>query len=96
MPGLPGISAECAVHAETKTLAALVAKSDSGARAIANPESRFPDVQLHILGLVLRTIRERRRVGQVPYDSRISSSRRPSLFSNFFTALEAATSPWLA
>ena len=31
-----------------------------------------------------------------PYDSRISSSRRPSVLSSFFTALEAAISPWLA
>ncbi len=30
------------------------------------------------------------------YDSRISSSRRPSVFSSFLTALEAMTSPWLA
>jgi hypothetical protein len=30
------------------------------------------------------------------YDSRISNSRRPSVFSSFFTALEAITSPWLA
>ncbi len=30
------------------------------------------------------------------YDSRMSSNRRPSPFSNFFTALEAAISPWLA
>ena len=29
-------------------------------------------------------------------DSRISNNRRPSPFSNFFTALEAMTSPWLA
>ncbi len=29
-------------------------------------------------------------------DSRISSSRRPSVLSSFFTALEAAISPWLA
>jgi hypothetical protein len=30
------------------------------------------------------------------YDDRMSSSRRPSVFNNFFTALEAATSPLLA
>ena len=30
------------------------------------------------------------------YDSRISKSRRPSLFNSFFTALEATTSPSLA
>ena len=30
------------------------------------------------------------------YDSRISSSRRPSVLSSFFTALDAAMSPWLA
>jgi len=30
------------------------------------------------------------------YDSRISSNRRPSFFSNFFTELEAAISPSLA
>ncbi len=30
------------------------------------------------------------------YPSRISSSRRPSPFSSFFTALEAITSPLLA
>jgi hypothetical protein len=30
------------------------------------------------------------------HDSRISNKRRPSFFSNFFTALDAATSPWLA
>ncbi|MEA2885750.1 MAG: hypothetical protein QOD11_110, partial [Bradyrhizobium sp.] len=30
------------------------------------------------------------------YDDRVSSSRRPSAFNNFFTALEAATSPLLA
>jgi hypothetical protein len=29
-------------------------------------------------------------------DSRISNNRRPSLFSNFFTALAAMTSPWWA
>ena len=29
-------------------------------------------------------------------DSRISNSRRPSVLSIFFTALEAAISPWLA
>jgi hypothetical protein len=34
--------------------------------------------------------------GGMSYDSGISNSRRPSLFSNFFTALEAMTSPWLA
>ncbi|MGY2938273.1 hypothetical protein ACVWZV_003593 [Bradyrhizobium sp. GM5.1] len=32
----------------------------------------------------------------VPYDSRISNSRRPSPFKSFFTALEATTSPSLA
>jgi hypothetical protein len=30
------------------------------------------------------------------YDNRISSSLRPSFFKSFFTALEAAISPWLA
>ena len=30
------------------------------------------------------------------YDSRISSNRRPSVLSSFFTALDAAISPWLA
>jgi hypothetical protein len=30
------------------------------------------------------------------YDSRMSSRRRPSVFSSFFTALEATISPWLA
>ena len=30
------------------------------------------------------------------YDNRISSNRRPSLFSSFFTALDATTSPSLA
>jgi len=30
------------------------------------------------------------------HDSRISNSRRPSLFSSFFTAPDAATVPWLA
>jgi hypothetical protein len=30
------------------------------------------------------------------YDSRMSSSRRPSVLSSFFTVLEAAISPWLA
>ena len=30
------------------------------------------------------------------YDSRISNSRRPSVLSSFFTALETAISPWLA
>ena len=40
---------------------------------------------------------ERRNEVRSPlYDSRISSSRRPSVLSSFFTALEAAISPWLA
>ena len=40
---------------------------------------------------------ERRNEIRAPlYDSRISSSRRPSVLSIFFTALEAAISPWLA
>ena len=40
---------------------------------------------------------ERRNEVRAPlYDSRISSSRRPSVLSIFFTALEAAISPWLA
>src|SRR2546430_7224775 len=30
------------------------------------------------------------------YDNRISSSLRPSVLSSFFTALDAAISPWLA
>ena len=30
------------------------------------------------------------------HDSRISNNRRPSFFSSFFTALEAAISSWLA
>jgi hypothetical protein len=34
--------------------------------------------------------------GSGSYDSRISSSRRPSPFKSFFTALEATTSPSLA
>ena len=34
--------------------------------------------------------------GSQSYDSRISSNRRPSVLSSFFTALEAAISPWLA
>jgi hypothetical protein len=36
------------------------------------------------------------REPDVPYDNRISSSRRPSPFSSFFTALEATTSPSFA
>ena len=41
--------------------------------------------------LLAMTVEER-----PPYDSRISSSRRPSPFSSFFTALDATTSPSLA
>jgi hypothetical protein len=37
-----------------------------------------------------------RRSRHIDYDSRISSSRRPSGFNSFFTALEATTSPSLA
>ncbi len=33
---------------------------------------------------------------EAPYDNRISSNLRPSLFSSFFTALDATTSPSLA
>ncbi len=36
------------------------------------------------------------REPDIPYDNRISSSRRPSPFKSFFTALEATTSPSLA
>jgi hypothetical protein len=43
------------------------------------------------LGMTGRTV-----VPVEAYDSRISNSRRPSVLSNFFTALEAMTSPWLA
>ena len=42
-------------------------------------------------------VEQRRNEIRAPlYDSRISSSRRPSVLSSFFTALDAAISPWLA
>ena len=44
-----------------------------------------------LLGATGRTV-----VPVQAYDSRMSKSRRPSVFSSFFTALEAITSPWLA
>jgi hypothetical protein len=49
------------------------------------------------LAMTLRGQRTGRTVVSLEaYDSRISSSRRPSFLSSFFTALEAAISPWLA
>ena len=36
------------------------------------------------------------KVRRLPYDNRKSSNRRPSVFSSFFTALEATTSSSLA
>jgi len=48
-----------------------------------------------VIGLEGET-RWRTMTAHAPYDSRISRSLRPSLFNSFFTALDAATSPWLA
>jgi hypothetical protein len=42
------------------------------------------------------TVRMTVKMTACDHDSRISSSRRPSLFNNFFTGLEAKTSAWLA
>jgi hypothetical protein len=60
----------------------------AGDQAARRPDRGSPRKQF---GMTARTV-----MPLEAYDSRISSSRRPSLFSNFFTALEAITSPWLA
>ena len=59
--------------------------------------------RVHSIAVSLRRPQRGRLEGRGPrartgraYDSRISSSLRPSFFNSFFTALEAAISPWLA
>jgi catecholate siderophore receptor len=47
-------------------------------------------------GLTVRNGTNHGRTRDLLYDSRMSSRRRPSVFSNLFTALDAAISPWLA
>ena len=83
-------------------------RSDLSAEALAKAEA-IQNPSAEAVWILLRRIRAKllrnfvaallamtAETANAPYDSRMSSSLRPSPFSSFFTALEATTSPSLA
>ncbi len=73
-------------------------RSDLSAEALAKAEA-IPNLSAEVIwiassqGLLAMTVEHEQGAS---YDSRMSSSRRPSPFSSFFTVLDATTSPSLA